>query len=48
VLPRQMAEPGDVLTEGPLVALRRIAGVWRRDADLDPRAQKLMSMVQEG
>ena len=48
VLPRQMAEAGDVLTEGPLVALRGIAGVWRGDADLDPRAQKLMSMVQEG
>ena len=48
VLPRQMAEAGGVLTEGPLVALRGIAGVWRGDADLDPRAQKLMSMVQEG
>ena len=48
VLPRQMAEAGDVLTEGPLVALRGIAGVWRGDADLDPRAQKLMSMVQKG
>ena len=48
VLPRQMAEAGDVLTEGPLVALRGIAGVWRGDADLDPRAEKLMSMVQEG
>ena len=48
VLPRQMAEPGDVLTEGPLVALRGIAGVWKGNGDLDPRAQKLMSMVQEG
>ncbi len=50
VLPRQVAEAGDdhpTLTEGPLVALRRIEGVWRGDADLDPRAQKLMRLVTE-
>ena len=50
VLPRQVAEAGDdppILTEGPLVALRRIEGVWRGDADLDPRAQKLMGLVTE-
>lgn len=46
VLPRQVAAsgPGE-LTEGPMVALRRIEGVWRADAEPDPRAQKLMELV---
>ncbi len=48
VLPRQVAEPGTVLAEGPLVARRRIVGVWRADADLDPRARHLMRLVTEG
>ncbi|MDE0121506.1 MAG: LysR family transcriptional regulator [bacterium] len=48
VLPRQVAEPGDVLAEGPLVARRRIVGVWREDADLDPRARNLMRLVTGG
>ena len=48
VLPRQVAEPGDVLSEGPLVARRRIVGVWRADADLDPRARNLMRLVTGG
>ena len=47
VLPRQVAEPGDLLVEGPLVALRGIVGVWRGDADLDPRAQNLMRLVTD-
>ena len=48
VLPRQVAEPGDALSEGPLVARRRIVGVWRQDADLDPRARNLMRLVTGG
>ena len=48
VLPRQVGAPGDVLSEGPLVARRRIVGVWRADADLDPRARNLMRMVTGG
>ena len=50
VLPRQVAEAGDtdpVLEEGPLVALRRIEGVWRPDADLDPRAARLIELVKK-
>ena len=49
VLPRQVVEAGEagsVLTEGQLVALRRIEGVWRRDADLDPRAARLLELVK--
>ena len=49
VLPRQVAEAGDsgsILKEGPLVALRRIEGVWRPDADLDPRAARLIGLVK--
>lgn len=46
VLPQQVATSGDgELTEGPLVARRRIEGVWRGDATLDGRAQRLMSLV---
>lgn len=45
VLPRQVAEPGDVLSEGPPVARRQIVAVWRADADLDPRARNLMRLV---
>ena len=48
VLPRQVAEPGEVLSEGPLVAQRRIVGVWRQDADLDPRARNLLKLVTGG
>ena len=50
VLPRQVAEAGDadsLLEEGPLVALRRIEGVWRTDADLDPRATRLIELVKK-
>lgn len=46
VLPQQVAASGEgTLSEGPLVALRRIEGAWRKDAALDPRAQKLMTLV---
>lgn len=46
VLPRQVAASREgSLIEGPLVALRRIEGAWRADADLDPRARKLMTLV---
>lgn len=46
VLPQQVAASGEgSLIEGPLVALRRIEGAWRADADLDPRARKLMTLV---
>jgi DNA-binding transcriptional LysR family regulator len=46
VLPQQVAASGTGgLTEGPLVAQRRIEGAWRDDADPDPRAQKLMELV---
>ncbi len=46
VLPQQVAATGEgALAEGPLVALRRIEGAWREDADLDQRAQKLMTLV---
>ena len=50
VLPRQVVEAGDtgsVLEEGPLVALRGIEGVWRSDADLDPRAARLIELVKK-
>ncbi len=49
VLPRQVAASGGEdpdLEEGPLVALRRIEGVWRSDAELDPRARKLLRLVK--
>ncbi len=47
VLPRPVATSGEgTLAEGPLVALRRIEGAWRGDADLDRRAQKLMELVR--
>lgn len=49
VLPKQVAESGGgapVLEEGPLVAERSIEGVWRSDEDLDPRARKLIRLVQ--
>lgn len=46
VLPQQVAASGEgTLAEGPLVAHRRIEGVWREDAALDPRAQNLMALV---
>ena len=48
VLPRQVAASGEGypdLEEGPLVALRQIEGVWRSDAELDPRARKLMKLI---
>ena len=48
VLPRQVAEPGDVLSEGPRVAQRRIVGVWRADGELDPRVRNLLRLVTEG
>ena len=49
VLPRQVAETGggSVLEEGPLVALRTIEGVWRSDVDPDPRARKLIRLVEK-
>ena len=49
VLPKQVAESGgaaSILVEGPLVAQRSIEGVWRSDEDLDPRARKLIRLVQ--
>ncbi|MCQ3805074.1 MAG: LysR family transcriptional regulator [bacterium] len=46
VLPQQVAASGEgSLVEGPLVALRSIEGAWRANTDLDPRAQKLMTLV---
>lgn len=48
VLPRQVATSGEGapdLEEGPLVTLRQIEGVWRPDAELDPRARQLMRLV---
>lgn len=50
VLPKQVAESGaaaPVLEEGPLVALRSIEAVWRSDEELDPRARKLIRLVQK-
>lgn len=48
VLPRQVAEAGGgpVLEEGPLAALRSVEGVWRADDGLDPRARRLIRLVQ--
>ncbi len=49
VLPRQVAEGGEAgsrLQEGPLVALRVIEAVWRRDTDLDPRSARLLELVR--
>ncbi len=49
VLPREVAHAGEgTLEEGPLVALRRIEGVWRKDTDLDPRAEKLLTLTSGG
>ena len=51
VLPQQVVEAGEadsLLVEGPLVALRRIEAVWRSDADLDPRARRLIEFVKDG
>ena len=48
VLPRQVAEAGgmgSLLKEGPLVALRVIEAVWRTDTELDPRAARLIELV---
>lgn len=47
VLPRQVAEAGSgsPLAEGPLVALRVIEAVWRTDSELDPRAARLLELV---
>ena len=49
VLPRQVAEAGggdSLLEVGPLVALRVIEAVWRRDSDLDPRASRLIELIE--
>ncbi len=49
VLPKQVAESGAaavLLEEGPLVAERSIEGVWRSGEALDPRARKLIRLVQ--
>lgn len=48
VLPRQVAEAGaaPVLEEGPLAALRPVEGVWRSADGLDPRARRLIRLVQ--
>ena len=49
VLPQEVAASGSdalPLAEGPLVALRRIEGVWRKDSELDPRAQRLLRLVR--
>lgn len=49
VLPQQVAAIGEEseLSEGPLVASRLIEAVWRPDEHLDPRAKRLLELVEE-